>query len=164
MLHLKQLSSFILPVTAMILVPLAVERRWEVEFDIFLITGILSAAGGIILFISCIALFIRIDKGTLAPWSPTQKLVRTGIYAYARNPMITGVLAVLLGESFIFHSIPIFTWLVSFFIINAVYFTYFEEPGLVKRFGQEYLDFERNVPRWIPRLTPWKPQGGREEN
>jgi protein-S-isoprenylcysteine O-methyltransferase Ste14 len=30
-----------------------------------------------------------------------------------------------------------------------------EEPGLVKRFGEDYLSYKRNVPRWIPRWTPW---------
>jgi len=30
-----------------------------------------------------------------------------------------------------------------------------EEPGLVKRFGTEHLICKQNVPRWIPRLTPW---------
>jgi protein-S-isoprenylcysteine O-methyltransferase Ste14 len=27
-----------------------------------------------------------------------------------------------------------------------------EEPGLENRFGAEYLDYSRNVPRWIPRI------------
>jgi protein-S-isoprenylcysteine O-methyltransferase Ste14 len=162
----KQLSSFILPITVLILVPLAIERHWEVAFDIFLIVGLLSAATGFILMIGCIAMFIRIGKGTLAPWSPTEKLVCRGVYAYTRNSMITGVLGVLLGESLVFHSIPIFIWLIVFFIINTAYFLFSEEPGLAKRFGREYLNYKQNVPRWIPRLTPWKPQGnrGRENN
>jgi hypothetical protein len=31
-----------------------------------------------------------------------------------------------------------------------------EEPELVSRFGTEYEDFRANVPRWIPRMTPWR--------
>ena len=31
-----------------------------------------------------------------------------------------------------------------------------EEPVLVDSFGTEYEDFRANVPRWIPRLTPWR--------
>jgi len=64
----------------------------------------------------------------------------------------------LLGESLLFHSKNIFTWFVLFFIINYVYFILSEEPGLEKRFGAEYLEYKRNVPRWIPRLKPWKPE------
>ena len=32
----------------------------------------------------------------------------------------------------------------------------YEEPALVLSFGTEYEDFRANVPRWIPRLTPWR--------
>jgi len=31
----------------------------------------------------------------------------------------------------------------------------YEEPKMRSTFGQEYRDFCANVPRWIPRLTPW---------
>jgi protein-S-isoprenylcysteine O-methyltransferase Ste14 len=157
---LKQLFSLILPFTVLVLVPLAIENKRVVSVDIFLITGLILVVGGIILLIGTVSMFIRIGKGTLAPWSPTGKLVLSGVYAYTRNPMISGVLAVLLGESLMFHSITIFTWFVSFFIINSIYFVLSEEPGLVKRFGQEYLEYKRNVPRWIPRFTPWKPRDG----
>ncbi len=154
---LKHLSSFILPITVVGLVPLAIEKNREVSFGVFLVAGILSAPVGLILLTACIAMFIRIGKGTLAPWSPTSRLICAGIYAHTRNPMITGVLAILLGESLVFHSAPIFIWFIVFFIINTAYFHLSEEPGLIKRFGKKYLDYKRNVPRWIPRLTPWKP-------
>jgi len=29
--------------------------------------------------------------------------------------------------------------------------------NLVKRYGNEYVDFRRNVPRWIPRVSAWDP-------
>jgi protein-S-isoprenylcysteine O-methyltransferase Ste14 len=101
-------------------------------------------------------MFIRFGRGTIAPWNPTRKLVVSGLYLHVRNPMIIGVLTALLGESLIFHSVQIFTWLIAFFIINNIYFVLSEEPGLTKRFGEEYLEYKRNVPRWIPRLRPWK--------
>ena len=31
-----------------------------------------------------------------------------------------------------------------------------EEPILQLKFGMEYETFRANVPRWIPRLTPWR--------
>jgi protein-S-isoprenylcysteine O-methyltransferase Ste14 len=48
-------------------------------------------------------------------------------------------------------------WAILVFIINTVYFIFSEEPGLQKRFGEEYVEYKKNVPRWIPRLKPWKP-------
>jgi protein-S-isoprenylcysteine O-methyltransferase Ste14 len=34
-------------------------------------------------------------------------------------------------------------------------FVLVEEPGLERRFGDSYRAYKANVPRWIPRLTPW---------
>jgi protein-S-isoprenylcysteine O-methyltransferase Ste14 len=36
-----------------------------------------------------------------------------------------------------------------------IYMPMVEEPGLVKRFGKEYEEYRRHVPRWLPRLEPW---------
>ena len=49
-------------------------------------------------------------------------------------------------------------WLISRMLREGldVYIPLVEEPGLLKRFGEEYLTYKRNVPRWIPRLTPWE--------
>ena len=33
-----------------------------------------------------------------------------------------------------------------------------KEELLPERFGKEYEEYCRNVPRYIPRLTPWKPK------
>ena len=112
---------------------------------------------GLFIMAQTILTFIRIGKGTLAPWSPTRKLIVGGMYAYVRNPMILGVLTVLLGESLLLSSRPILIWAVLFLLINTVYFILLEEPGLEKRFGDEYREYKRNVPRWIPRRKPWKP-------
>ena len=153
---LKQLFSFIIPISVLVIIPLAIENQMKISFNLLLILGIPLVITGLILMISTISMFIRIGKGTLAPWSPTSKLVCSGIYAYTRNPMITGVLMVLLGETIIFSSIAILVWSILFFIINNIYFSLYEERGLVKRFGQEYIEYKKNVPRWIPRLKPWK--------
>jgi protein-S-isoprenylcysteine O-methyltransferase Ste14 len=155
---LKQLWSLILPITVLVFIPLSIETRMEISFNLLLILGIPFVIAGLILMIRTISMFIRIGKGTLAPWSPTSKLVSNGVYAHTRNPMITGVLMVLLGEVIIFYSGAILVWFILFFIINYIYFLIFEEPRLVKRFGQEYIQYKRNVPRWIPRLKPWKPE------
>jgi protein-S-isoprenylcysteine O-methyltransferase Ste14 len=42
------------------------------------------------------------------------------------------------------------------FAVNAVYFPLVEEPGLRRRFGEDYDAYRANVPRWIPRRRPWK--------
>jgi protein-S-isoprenylcysteine O-methyltransferase Ste14 len=158
------LLSFILPATVLIIVPaciLWVKKDhlfgWGMNpaWDIFSITtGVLLAACGLFLLCWTISLFHNRGKGTLAPWSPTQKLVITGPYRHTRNPMISGVLTILLGETLVFGSTGLLIWFVIFFLINHIYFILLEEPGLVKRFGGSYLEYKRNVPRWIPRPKP----------
>ena len=103
------------------------------------------------------SLFLRKGEGTPAPWDPPKRMVIEGPYRYVRNPMITSVLISLTAEAIFFQSWPLFTWMVFFFVGNAIYFPLSEEKGLENRFGEEYRQYKRNVPRWIPRLSPWEP-------
>ncbi len=101
-------------------------------------------------------LFAMVGHGTLAPWEPPQKLVVRGVYRHVRNPMITGALCILLGEAVFFGSWWLFGLFAFAVLVNLIYIPLSEEPGLVKRFGDDYLLYKRNVPRWVPRLTPWE--------
>jgi hypothetical protein len=49
------------------------------------------------------------------------------------------------------------------FSLGEVYIPFFEEPGLERRFGGDYTRYRENVPRWIPRLTPWQPTGDEQD-
>jgi protein-S-isoprenylcysteine O-methyltransferase Ste14 len=115
---------------------------------------VLLAAVGLSLMGATIGLFVRVGRGTLAPWSPTRRLVVQGPYRWVRNPMISGVLFVLLGETLLFRSPALLAWWAFFFLGNAIYLPLSEEPGLEARFGEDYRRYKRQVPRWIPRLTP----------
>ena len=101
-------------------------------------------------------LFATVGHGTLAPWNPPEKLVVRGVYRHVRNPMITGALCILLGEGVFFGSWWLLGWFGFALILNLVYIPLVEERGLVKRFGEDYLLYKQNVPRWIPRWKPWQ--------
>ena len=94
--------------------------------------------------------------GTPAPWQPVKNFIVRGPYRYVRNPMLIGVSLVLSAEAILLQSFPILVWMIVFIIINTFYFAYSEEPELEKRFGQSYVNYKRKVPRWIPRLTPYR--------
>ena len=158
----KQLTSFLLPVFVLIIMPLLIESNFIFSMNIISIVGLMILLIGLATMILTIRMFIQLGEGTLAPWSPTRKLVIFGLYRYMRNPMILGVSLVLSGESILFRSYRIALWLAVFFLMNHFYFLLSEEPGLEKRFGREYVEYKRNVPRWIPRLTPWNPQDEEE--
>jgi protein-S-isoprenylcysteine O-methyltransferase Ste14 len=120
------------------------------------VIGVTCVCLGLVLMIATIRLFVTVGKGTLAPWEPPQRLVVRDIYRYVRNPMISGVLFVLLGESVLTACVPLFRWFLIFAVINAIYIPLLEEPMLVNRFGDEYVTYKQNVPRWIPRWKPWE--------
>lgn len=119
------------------------------------ILGLLFLSAGLILFFYTVFLFRVYGKGTLAPWTPTQTLIIRGPYKYCRNPMITGVFFILIGECFLLRSANMLIWTFAFFLINTFYFILKEEPDLYKRFGEEYKKYKKNVPRWIPRVRPY---------
>lgn len=118
--------------------------------------GILLICIGIALMYKTISLFARMGKGTLAPWDPTQKLVVHGIYRHVRNPMISGVFCILLGEPVLVGSVPLLIWFAVFLVLNLIFIPLFEESNLEARFGDEYKLYKENVPRWVPRLKPWE--------
>ena len=149
----------IFPFTVTVIIPYFLYNKKQAFIPdniIVKIAGIVLFIAGLFLFLSTNYLFKTIAKGTLAPWSPKQNLVVKGPYQYCRNPMITGVLFILLSESFYFHSTTILIWACFFFLMNTVYFIKAEEPHLYKTFGEKYKTYKANVPRWLPRLTPYK--------
>jgi protein-S-isoprenylcysteine O-methyltransferase Ste14 len=113
-------------------------------------------AVGFALFAWCVLLFARVGRGTLAPWDPTRRLVAVGPYRHVRNPMISGVLLMLIGEALLSRSGVLALWAGVFLLINHTYFLLSEEPGLERRFGESYGAYRAHVPRWIPRPTPWR--------
>ena len=155
---IKQIISFILPITVLIIVPLNLEYDISIKSISALTGGLALMCLGLFIMFLTISSFIKIGKGTLAPWSPTKKLVVNGMYAYVRNPMILGVIMILTGESIAISSFKIFHWDLLFFVLNNVYFGLFEEPGLANRFGDEYRAYKKHVHRWVPRLKPYKPE------
>jgi len=163
---LKQLRALLLPFTVTVIVPLLIASPQNVNPGLGLpypvsllpvIAGIVLIGVGLTLVVMTVRMFILIGKGTLAPWDPTQRLVVVGVYRHVRNPMISGVTMILLGEAVALGSLPLLIWCLAFLVINLIYIPLVEEPGLIRRFGEEYRLYQQNVPRWIPRLTPWVP-------
>jgi protein-S-isoprenylcysteine O-methyltransferase Ste14 len=136
---------------------LGIWRSIQASRVVLPILGGAFLGSGFVLAVSTIRLFLAVGEGTIAPWDPPQRLVVRGIYRHVRNPMITGLCLVLLGEALLAASLPLLGLFVLGVIINVIYIPLSEEPGLARRFGDDYLAYKRNVPRWIPRLKPWRP-------
>ena len=156
---LRHLAAvLILPGTVTVLIPALLLADAEVAPWPLAAAGSVLLAAGVAMIAWTVALFAGVGRGTLAPWDPPERLVIRGPYRYVRNPMISGVLTVLLGEAALFGSWAVLGWWATVFAINAVYFVAFEEPDLRDRFGVEYETYASSVPRWIPRLPAGRGQ------
>ena len=94
--------------------------------------------------------------GTPAPVAPTENLVVTGLYRYVRNPIYVAVVAIVLGQATLFGDARLLWYGAVLWLAFHLFVVAYEEPTLRETFGSEYEDYRANVPRWIPRLTPWR--------
>jgi len=153
----------VLPFTMAIVIPIWLARRSDIRLATgrgvlelgSQVIGLILLFVGLLLFVASLRRFVTQGRGTLAPWDPPRRLVVHGPYRYVRNPMISGVVMVLFGESLLLRSPGHLLWAVTFFGINAVYIPLLEEPLLERRFGAVYREYCRHVPRLLPRLRPW---------
>ena len=96
--------------------------------------------------------FAVIGGGTPAPIAPTKTLVVRGLHHYIRNPMYIGVLLIVGGQAWLFHSRSIATYLLCLGLGFHLFVLLYEEPTLRRQFGEEYERYCATVPRWIPGL------------
>jgi protein-S-isoprenylcysteine O-methyltransferase Ste14 len=100
--------------------------------------------------------FVHFAKagGTPAPIAPTERLVVTGFNRYVRNPMYVGLLIAIVGQALLFGSFWLLLYAAGGWIVTATFAHWYEEPTLAKQYGDQYDEYRRNVPGWIPRWRP----------
>ena len=105
---------------------------------------------GVTIIVFGIATFQKAET-TVNPLHPDKasSLVSMGIYQYTRNPMYFGLLLILLSIGFYLENLasmlilPIYVWFISKYQIIP------EEEALHKLFGQDYVNYQERVRRWI---------------
>jgi len=65
--------------------------------------------------------------------------------------MYWGVGSILVGEAMLFHSQPLLVTAAGFLLATHLFVLLYEEPTLRRKFGAEYEEYCRAVPRWLPR-------------
>lgn len=135
--------------------------RWRFASD-FGDSPLLRAVGTILLLLGGLALlecffrFAWIGLGTPAPLAPPQRLIVSGLYRHVRNPMYVSVIALVLGQALLLGQ----AWLLVYGVVGWALFHGFvlayEEPVLSRSFPEDYARYKAAVPRWIPRLSPWR--------
>ncbi|HPZ35713.1 MAG TPA: isoprenylcysteine carboxylmethyltransferase family protein [Bacteroidales bacterium] len=75
-----------------------------------------------------------------------------GLFAHSRNPLYLGNVLEILGLAILSNSLIFLVIMVPFFVFIYQSIIIAEEDFLNKKFGQEYLEYKRRVPRWLPNL------------
>jgi len=135
--------------------------RWQIRapfpgYAPMRVIGAVLIAAGTLVVLDSFARFALQGLGTPAPVFPTRHLVVNGFYRYVRNPMYVAVVAVILGQAVLFGDVRVFEYALFAWLVAHLFVLAYEEPTLRKTFGAEYESFRANVPRWIPRVTPWR--------
>ena len=70
--------------------------------------------------------------------------------------MYVAVVATILGQALLFGNVRLLEYVGAVWLGFHVFVLAYEEPTLRKAYGAEYEAFCANVPRWLPRWTPWR--------
>src|SRR4029434_742427 len=97
-------------------------------------------------------------RGTPAPFDPPRALVRNWLYGHVRNPMYVGLGILLTGEALLFPArrVAIFGMMAVLYVVVHLFVVFYEEPALRRKFGPDYQEYCRRVPRWMPRWTRYR--------
>jgi protein-S-isoprenylcysteine O-methyltransferase Ste14 len=120
-------------------------------FGLWQAAGLLLAAAGAALAVSCVLTFALVGKGTPAPFDPPRRLVVRGPYFFVRNPMYIGAALAMTGAAIYYQSVALFAYVVVFLLVTYLFVVTYEEPTLRRTFGKDYEAYCARVGRWWPR-------------
>ena len=118
--------------------------------------GVALIVLGLLPLLSSFARFAWDGLGTPAPIAPPTNLVVTGFYRRVRNPIYVALIAIILGQAMLMGDWRLVVYGALLWVFFHVWVVAVEEPTLEQTFGKEYEAFRAAVPRWIPRMTPWR--------
>ena len=133
----------------MVMVVFAKPVQWTM-----LIGGLLALVGEFLRYwgVAYAGSLTRVTGGVGAP-----EVIVAGPFAYVRNPLYLGNIVLYVGIGIMSNAL--FPWLL---VVAAIYFSFqyyqiviLEEGFLRQSFGAPYEHFAENVPRFLPRLTPF---------
>lgn len=115
--------------------------------------GGITALVGFGLMLVCIKKYFLSLSGlkSLYQEAPSAELMIAGVHRYMRHPLYTGTFLFIWGLWLLFPSL---SFLIADLVITVytVYAIQLEEAKLVQEFGEKYREYQRNVPKLIPRF------------
>ena len=138
---------------------------WDVEEPLWAplrAVGAVLIAAGVVALLHSFARFVVEGLGTPAPVAPTEELVVGGLYRYVRNPMYLAVAATILGQALLLGQPVLLAYGAVFLAAVMAFVRWYEEPTLARTYGEQYEEYRRSVPGWLPRL-PLRSPGADDE-
>ena len=135
-----------------VLLGLVIHAFWPVEIPLA------AEFGGfaIVLFLGLSLLILALSfrefaraKTSLRPDRRANALIRTGPFAYSRNPLYVAVVLLILGIGVWVNSTWIWVMVAPLVLVMNTAVIVREERHLEQRFGREYIDYKRAVRRWL---------------
>jgi protein-S-isoprenylcysteine O-methyltransferase Ste14 len=138
--------------------------RWRLRppflgFTPFRAIGVLLMAAGLAVLLESFTRFALQGVGTPAPVFPTRHLVVQGAYRYVRNPMYVAVTSLILGQALLLGDVHLLVYAILPWLVAHLFVVAYEEPTLRRTFGAAYETYCAQVPRWVPRFSPWRNAG-----
>ena len=145
--------TLLIPGTFGVYLPLSLAANRPPSFDLggLRFLGLLPIVIGAGFYFRCALDFAFQGRGTPAPIDAPKFLVTSNLYRMVRNPMYVGVLMVVVGEGLLYQSFAVFRYAALGWLGFHLFVLLYEEPTLRAKFGTEYEQYCRQVPRWIPR-------------
>lgn len=84
---------------------------------------------------------------------PQPPFLIAGPYTRVRNPLLVGLLLVLVGMALATESSGLLLGAVVAAVVAQAWVVRIEEPRLRARFGEAYREYVVRVPRWVPRFA-----------
>lgn len=145
--------TLVVPGTVTVYVPWMLTAGRPADFDTGAARylGLLLVLVGATFYFRCALDFAFKGQGTPAPIDAPKFLVTSNLYRMVRNPMYVGVVMVVVGEGLFLQSFAVLRYAAIGWLFFHLFVILYEEPTLRAKFGAEYEEYCRQVPRWIPR-------------
>jgi len=112
------------------------------------ILGIALVLIGVGSIVYLLGLFKKKETAILPDGDP-EVLLTDGPYRYSRNPIYISMTIILIGSAMLYNCLSAFIIPILFMILVKNIWIDYEETKLKKIFGQEYLNYQKKVRRWI---------------
>ena len=114
----------------------------------FKLLGILGLISSTFIFISGFNMFKSYDENP-EPTSTTNRIIKTGIFSYTRNPIYLAFVMFFISMFLVFENVMYFLSAVGLAVWLHNYVIQSEENFLLNKFPDEYDRYMKAVKRWI---------------